>query len=105
MLPFILPADMPVTTVVETRPAPSSQDAIMLLVNSAPLPDNAPENIYAQVFGPSDKLVATIYKKGIVATSNDIAAKMAPQFEKLDSPKDRAEAIAKEVGGTVVYKE
>jgi hypothetical protein len=67
-------------------------------------PDNAPENVYAQV-KVNGKVVATLYNSGASATTNEAAALAG----RLDEPtivgpalaQWRAEAYAKALGGSV----
>ena len=69
-------------------------------------PDNAPENIYAQV-KVNGKVVATLYNSGASETSNAIGAKlqdmlMNPSGSGPQLAQSRAEQIAAALGGTVV---
>lgn len=100
-MPVIL-FDMPVIQpAAEIR---MGEPANQYMLASAVIPDNAPENIYAVVQGPDDSIIATVYKKGVVATSGEVMAKLAPEFEKTDDPEQRAQAIARAFGGTVVHR-
>lgn len=102
LLPVIV-IDMPIIQpAAEIR---MGQPANQSMLVSALVADNVPENVYAIVQGPNDAVLATVYKTGIVATSNEISARMAAEFEKTDDPEARAQAIARAFGGTVVHRE
>lgn len=86
----------------------SAQRAAMEAMYSRPVgpPDNAPENLYAQV-KVNGKVVATLYNSGCSETSNAVGGQlqdllMNPQGSGPQLAQTRAEQIAAALGGTVV---
>lgn len=63
--------------------------------------DNAPENLYAQV-KVSGKVVASVWKSGLVELPNEYAY-LNSQISQTDSASERAQLLAKALGGAVSY--
>jgi hypothetical protein len=88
--------DLMATNWLMTHGASSTQSSI---------PDNAPQNTYAQV-KVGGKVVATLYNAGSSAMTNDAAAKVGglqdpPGLLGPDLAQSRADSYAKLLGGTV----